>query len=122
MTADIEIQLEAVAPDDLAEAIGRVIAGDPTWKRDGILEDQVSTQEEYQYCFRNEPGGDRPRTALCLAGTEETLTVATVVPIDRGVELEDEQYDEIVVAFFGEVLTPATEGTEIATALDKKTT
>jgi len=122
MTADIEIELSDTSPTDFAEALGREIDGDPTWRRDGILEDQVSTREEYQYCFRNEPGGDRPRTALCLAGTAETLTVATVVPIDRGVELEDEEYDEIVVEFFTEVLTPATEGTGMAVALEKPKT
>jgi hypothetical protein len=121
MTANIEVQLEDVSPEDLAEAIGRVVAGDPTWKRDGILEDQVSTQEEHQLCFRNDPGGDRPRTALCLAGTAETLTVATVVPIDRGVELDDEQYDAVVLEFFSEVLTGATDGSQVAVALDKET-
>jgi hypothetical protein len=121
MTADIEVQLEDVSPEDLAEAIGRQIAGDPTWNRDGILEHQVSTQEDHQLCFRNEPDGERPRTALCLAGTAETLTVATVVPIDRGVELDDEQYDAVVVEFFTNVLTGATDGTQVAVALDKET-
>lgn len=115
--ADIRIDLSGTKPSDLADEIGETIASSVVWKRDGILEHQVSTQEEYQYCFRNEPGGERPRTALCLAGNAETLTVACVVPIDRDVELSDDQHDAIVTEFYSEVLYPSTEGTAVAVVL-----
>ena len=122
MTADIHIELNDTTPGDLAEALGRECAGDPCWMRDGILEDQVSTQEEFQYCFRNEPGGDRPRVALCIAGNRETLTVATVVPIERGIEFNRETYSEIVAEFFGEILSGAIAGLEVTATLDQKKT
>ncbi len=121
MSVDIEVTLNAVDPLDLAEAIGRRIAGDSRWKRDGILEQQVSTREDVQLCFRNEPAGDRPRTALCLAGTDETLTVATVVPIDRGIELDDEQYAAVVREFCDDVLEPASAEIEIDVTLQQET-
>ena len=109
-TADIRIDLHDVTPTELVEAIGRKIAPTTVWRRDGILESQVTTQEEIQYCFRNEPGAERPRTALCLAGTPQTLTVAVVVPVDRGVELDAETYDGIVREFYEEYLVEAVEG------------
>lgn len=112
--ADIRIDISRVKSADFAEAIGRQIAGEPTWSRDGILEHQVSTQEELQYCFRNEPGSGRPRTAICLAGSPETLTVATVVPIDRDVELSDQQYAGVVREFHDDVLAPALASVDVS--------
>jgi hypothetical protein len=76
------------------------------WKRDGILEAQVSTREDVQYCFRYEPDDQRPRCALVLAGPGDELTVAVVVPIDRGVDLSDEAYDSIVEDFWEDVVAP----------------
>lgn len=117
--ADIEIDIADTSEADLADALGESCAGTTLWNRDGILEQQVSTQEEVQLCFRNEPGGKRPRAGLCIAGTEETLTVAAVVPIDREVELSDEQYAAIVEEFYREILQPALEGLEAAATLQK---
>lgn len=113
--SDLRIELGDASPADLADAVGRIIGGSTIWRRDGILEEQVSTREDVQYCFRNEPPGDRPRTALCIAGTPEILTVATVVPIDRGIELTDEEYAAVVTDFRDEVLQPATEAMSVTT-------
>jgi hypothetical protein len=112
-TADIRIELNDVTPTELAEAIGRQIASTTLWSRDGILETQVTTHEEVQYCFRNDPGTGRPRTALCLAGTPEVLTVAVVTPVDRGPDLDPETYDAIVREFYEEQLLPAVEGLDV---------
>lgn len=115
---DIEIDISEVSEPTFADALGASCSGTTLWSRDGILEHQVSTQEEVQLCFRNEPGGDRPRAALCLAGTEETLTVAAVVPIDRGIELSDDQYAELVREYYREILEPAVEGMEVVAELE----
>jgi len=116
-SADIEIDISATSPADLADALGDSCAGTTLWSRDGILEHQISTREEVQLCFRNEPGGERPRAAICIAGTDETLTVAAVVPIDRGFELSDDQSTEIVSEFFHDILQPALEGLDVTAAL-----
>lgn len=107
---DIRIDLHDITPPKLASALAEYLPAG--WRRDGILESQVSTQEDVQYAFRNEPGkgGDRPRAALVLAGPAETLTVAVVTPIDRDGELSDAQYDAMVEEFWRKVVEPAVAG------------
>lgn len=104
---DIRIALQGVTPPKFVETLAEHLPFE--WRRDGILEHQVSTQEDVQYAFRNEPGPDseRPRTGLVLAGPPETLTVATVVPVDRGIDLSDDMYAEIVEEFYDKVVAPA---------------
>ncbi|GEM_PF-4375106 len=105
---DIHIELEgAEYAADFITSVSDVLPD--TWSRDGILEAQVSTREDVQYCFRYEPGDERPRTALVLAGPGDTLTVAVVVPIDRDVDLSDDTYDGIVDDFWEDVLVPVLE-------------
>jgi len=116
--ADIRIELGSTSVADLEEALGQSCTGTAIWSRDGILEHQVSTHEDVQICLRNEPAGERPRTAICLAGTDETLTVATVVPIDRDVDLTDDRYGAVVEEFYGDVLSPAIEPLTAVATLD----
>jgi hypothetical protein len=104
MARDIRLELDDVTPPDLVEAFCDQLPED--WSRDGILEHQVSTREEVQYCFRHAGHDEWPRCALCLAGPSETWTVAAVVPIDRGVELSDDQTDAIVEDFYTSVVEP----------------
>ena len=106
---DIRIDVSASSPDALAETLGEVCAGTTLWSRDGILEQQVSTNEPVQYCFRNEPVGERPRSCICIAGPPDILTVAAIVPIDRGVELDDEEYNAILEDFYTQMLEPVLE-------------
>jgi hypothetical protein len=105
---DIHIQLASSA--DATELVAALCERLPfEWKRDGILEAQVSTREDVQYCFRYEPDDGRPRCALVLAGPGDELTVAVVVPIDRGVDLSDDAYDSIVEDFWQDVMAPLVE-------------
>jgi hypothetical protein len=102
---DIHIQLASAA--DATELVAALCERLPfEWKRDGILEAQVSTREDVQYCFRYEPDDSRPRCALVLAGPGDELTVAVVVPIDRGVDLSDDAYDSVVEDFWQDVMAP----------------
>lgn len=105
---DIHIELEsAECAADFITSVSEALPD--AWSRDGILEAQVSTREDVQYCFRYEPVDERPRTALVLAGPGDTLTVAVVVPIDRDVDLSDDTYDAIVDDFWQNVLVPVLE-------------
>jgi len=108
MADDIRIELDELSPPELIDALCEALPDG--WSRDGILEHQVSTREEVQYCFRREGVDDEvPRCALCLAGPGEVLTVAAVVPIDRGVELSDDQSGEVVAEFYRDVVRPVVE-------------
>lgn len=113
--ADIRVDLADVAPDEFARALGPELG--VIWRRDGILEEQVSTEHDVEFCFRYDPGDERRPAVLCLAGDDDSLEVATVVALDRGVEFGDEESRGIVENFYDEVVAPALEEGEIRTKL-----
>ncbi len=115
MSQDIRLELDDVSPPELVETLCQHLP--EGWTRDGILEHQVSTREEVQYCFRHAGTEDRPRCALCLAGPHDILTVAAVVPVDRGIDLSDRQSDGVVSEFYEHVVAPAAESLDISAEL-----
>jgi hypothetical protein len=94
--------LETVLHDHLPEE----------WSRDGILEHQITTQEPIQLCFRRRATDDVPRATLCLSGTDDILTDAAVVPVDRGPDLSEAQRSALLSDFADRVLEPAFDGLE----------
>ncbi len=110
----LTIEYGAIGPDRLEELLHDAL---PTeWSRDGILEHQITTQDPVQFCFRRRSLEEIPRATICLSGTDETLTDAAVVPVDRGPELSEGQQRDLLRDFAEHVLKPALadqEGTSV---------
>jgi hypothetical protein len=103
----LQIQWASIEAEAFEKALHAHLPDD--WSRDGILEHQITTQDDVQMCFRRRATEDVPRTTICVSGTDDVLTDAAIVPVDRGPDLTDEQRATVLSDFASRVLAPAFE-------------